>query len=104
MFLRESRHRRAGGEIVVYLQLVESTWNPETKRAQTRVVYNCGRAGDETTTRKLRELAKNILARVSPEELARAGENWKLIDAWPFGDQPFQGHGGVGPSDPYRTL
>ena len=86
MFLRESRHRRASGEIVVYLQLVESTWNPETKRAQTRVVYNCGRAGDETTTRKLRELAKNILARVSPEELARAGENWKLIDAWPFGD------------------
>ena len=64
MFLRESRHRRASGEIVVYLQLVESTWNPETKRAQTRVVYNCGRAGNEATTRKLRELAKNILARL----------------------------------------
>ena len=42
MFLRESRHRRANGDIVVYLQLVESSWNPRTKRAETRIV--CGKA------------------------------------------------------------
>ena len=86
MFLRESRHRRANGDVVVYLQLVESSWNPRTQRAETRIVYNCGRADDEATTTKLRELAKNILARVSPEQLTRGGEHWKLVDAWPFGD------------------
>ncbi len=86
MFLRESRHKRANGETVVYLQLVESVWNPETKRAETRVVYNCGRAGDEATTNKLRDLAKNILSRVAPEELVAGREDWKLLDAWPYGD------------------
>ncbi len=86
MFLRESRHKRANGETVVYLQLVESVWNPEAKRAEARVVYNCGRAGDEATTNKLRDLAKNILSRVAPEELVAGREDWKLLDAWPYGD------------------
>jgi hypothetical protein len=86
MFLRESRHRRASGEVVVYLQLVESVWNAQTKRSETRVIYNFGRAEDEATTSKLRELAKNILHRVSPEDLVNDSRSWKLLDAWPFGD------------------
>ena len=86
MFLRESRHRRASGEVVVYLQLVESVWNAETKRSETRVIYNFGRSDDEATTSKLRELAKSILHRVSPEDLVADSGNWKLLDAWPFGD------------------
>jgi hypothetical protein len=65
MFLRESRHTHANGETVVYLQLVQSVWNPEAKRAETRVIYNCGRAGDDATTGKLRDLAKSILNRVT---------------------------------------
>jgi hypothetical protein len=36
MFLRESRHTRANGNVVVYLQLVESIWNSQTQRADTR--------------------------------------------------------------------
>ena len=86
MFLRQSRHRRANGDVVVYLQLVESVWNPQTQRADTRVVYNCGRANDEATTNKLRELAKNILSRVSPEELVKDRRDWRLLDCWPYGD------------------
>src|SRR5687767_12559899 len=86
MFLRESRHRRAGGEVITYLQFVESVWNPERRRADTRVVYNFGRADDETACRKLRELARSILRRVAPEELVQERPDWKLLDCWPYGD------------------
>lgn len=86
MFLRESRHRRASGEEVVYLQLVESVWNPKTRRAETRVVYNCGRADNEQTRKRLQELARGILRRVSPEDLVRERTDWKLLDCWPYGD------------------
>lgn len=86
MFLRENRHRRSSGSIVVYLQLVESVWNRETGRADTRVVYNFGRADDPAVRHKLHELASRILRRVAPEDLAAATPGWKLEEAWPFGD------------------
>jgi hypothetical protein len=86
MFLRESRHKRVNGEVVVYLQLAESVWNPETKRAETRVVHNCGRATDEATVSRLRELAKSILSRVAPEDLIKGQQGWKVVNAWPYGD------------------
>jgi hypothetical protein len=86
MFLRESRHRRASGEVITYLQFVESVWNPERRRADTRVIYNFGRADDETTCRKLRDLARSILRRVAPEELIEERPDWKLLDCWPYGD------------------
>lgn len=86
MFLRESKQRRAGGEIVTHLQLAESVWNRETKRADTRIVYNFGRAEDETVRERLRALARSILRRVAPEEILKERPDWKLIDAWPYGD------------------
>ena len=86
MFLRESRHKRAGGEVVVYLQLAESVWDPEAKRAQTRVLYNFGRADDAATREGLRDLARGILRRVAPDELVKHREDWKLINCWPYGD------------------
>jgi hypothetical protein len=86
MFLRESRHKRVSGETVVYLQLAESVWDPEAGKSETRIVYNFGRADDQAVRDKLAELARGILRRVSPEELAQAHPDWVLVDAWPFGD------------------
>jgi transposase len=86
MFLRESRHRRPDGTEVVYLQLVENVWSREKGRAQTRILHNCGRADDPAVRDRLRELARSILRRVSPEELTGGRPGWKLLDAWPFGD------------------
>jgi hypothetical protein len=86
MFLRSSTQKRADGSVITHLQIAESTWSSKKKRAETRIVYNCGRADDEATIEKLRKLARSILRRCSPEELAAADTGWKLIDSWPFGD------------------
>jgi hypothetical protein len=86
MFLRENRHHRTSGKTVVYLQLVESVWNPEIGRAQTRVVYNFGRADDPAIRDKLQRLARGIMRRVAPEDLTAGHPDWKVIDAWPYGD------------------
>jgi hypothetical protein len=86
MFLRESRHKRAGGEEVVYLQLAESVWDPATGRPKTRIVYSFGRASDAGVREELRKLARGILRRVAPEEMVAENPSWKVVDAWPFGD------------------
>ncbi len=86
MFLRESRQRRASGAVVTYLQLVESVWNAERGRSETRVVYNCGRADDATVRERLRTLARGILRRVAPEEMVENHPDWRLVNAWPYGD------------------
>jgi hypothetical protein len=80
MFLRENRHQRVSGKTVVYLQLVESVWDPAAGRAVTRVVYNFGRADDPAVLDKLRTLARGILRHVAPEELAHGNADWKLVD------------------------
>jgi hypothetical protein len=86
MYLRETRQRRASGEVVTYLQLVESVWDPEKKRPQVRVVLNLGRTDDAAVRERLRALAQGILRRVAPEDLVRERADWKLIDSWPYGD------------------
>jgi hypothetical protein len=86
MYLRESKQRRADGSVVTYLQLAENTWNPEKRRAETRIVCNCGRADDEAVIERLRRLANSILRRCSPEEIVAAGPDWRLVCAWPYGD------------------
>ena len=86
MFLRESRHKRLSGETVVYLQLVENVWNRETQQPQTRVVCNFGRADDPKVRERLGQLARGILRRVAPEDLTQGKPDWKLLDAWPYGD------------------
>jgi hypothetical protein len=86
MFLRESKQKRVTGEIITHLQLAESVWNRETRRADTRIVYNFGRADDAQVVERLRALAKGILRRVSPEEILAERPEWKLVDAWPYGD------------------
>jgi hypothetical protein len=86
MYLRESKQKRADGSLVTYLQLAENTWNPERRRAETRILCNCGRAEDEAVVERLRRLAKSILRRCSPDEIVAAGPEWRLVCAWPYGD------------------
>lgn len=86
MYLRESKQRRADGSVVTYLQLAENRWNPEKRRAETRIVCNCGRAEDEAVIERLRRLAKSILRRCAPEQIVAAGPEWRLVCAWSYGD------------------
>jgi hypothetical protein len=86
MFLRESKQKRASGEIITHLQFAESVWNKATQRADTHIVYNFGRADDPQVREQLRALARSILRRVAPEEIVSARPDWTLRDAWPYGD------------------
>ena len=85
MYLRETHQKRADGAVVTHLQLAESTWNPQKKRSEVRIVYNCGRADDAQTAERLRKLARSILKRCAPEEIVEQDPQWRLIEAWPFG-------------------
>ncbi|HEX7629693.1 MAG TPA: transposase, partial [Candidatus Methylomirabilis sp.] len=115
MFLRESTQKRVSGDRITHLQLAESVWNPATQRADTRIVYNFGRAEDPQVRERLRTLARSILRRVAPEEIVAARPDWVLRDAWPYGDlyvleQLWQRLGmparlaALTPDDPRRTL
>ena len=86
MFLRETRQRRSSGEVITYLQIVESVWNPEKKHPETKVLLNFGRGDDPGVRDRLRTLARGILRRVYPEDLVAGRPDWKLLDAWPYGD------------------
>jgi hypothetical protein len=86
MFIRTSRQKRKSGEVVAYLQLVESEWDSKAQQSRTRILYNFGRADDEGAIAKMRELARNILRRVAPEELVADQPDWRLVDAWPYGE------------------
>jgi len=85
MFLRVSTQRRANGAVVKHFQIAESTWNRARQRAETRIIYNCGRADDPVTVEQLRGLARSIVRRCSPEEIAAGSPEFRLIDAWPYG-------------------
>jgi hypothetical protein len=85
MYLRETRQKRADGSLVTHLQLAESVWNPQKKRSEVRILYNCGRAEDPRTAERLKTLAQSILKRCDPEEIVQHSAHWRLIDAWPYG-------------------
>ncbi len=86
MYLRETKQKRVGGQVITHLQLAESVWNPEKKRSETKIIYNCGRTDEPEISERLRRLARSILRRVSPEEIVAQDPTWKLVDAWPYGD------------------
>ena len=54
MYLRETHQKRADGTVLTHLQLVESVWNPQKKRSEIRIIYNCGRADDPDVAARLR--------------------------------------------------
>jgi hypothetical protein len=86
MYLRESKQRRADGNIATYLQLAENVWDPEKRRSQASIVWNCGRADDPAVAERLRRLARSILRRTSAEEIVADSPDWELVCAWPHGD------------------
>src|SRR5918997_3820739 len=85
MYVRETRQKRADGSLVTHLQLAESVWNPKKKRSEVRILYNCGRAEDPKTAERLRKLAQSILKKCDPEAIVQHSDQWRLIDAWPYG-------------------
>ena len=86
MYLRQSTQKRADGSTLRHLQIAENVWDPAKKRSRVRILYNCGRADDPKATERLRRLARSILKRCSPEELAAADSGLAVADAWPYGD------------------
>jgi transposase len=85
MFLRVSTQRRVDGSVIKHLQIAESSWNRAKKRADTRIIHNCGRSDDPEAVERLRRLARSIIRRCSPEEIVADDPAFRLLDAWPFG-------------------
>ena len=65
---------------LTHLQLAESVWNPQKKRSEIRIVYNCGRAEDPDVAAQLRRLARSIRGGVPPEEIVTQEPDWRLVD------------------------
>jgi len=86
MYLRETRQKRVDGTVLTHLQLAESEWDPVKRHSKIRIIYNCGRADDPEVHERLRRLARSILKRCSPEEIVADSPDWRLVDAWPYGD------------------
>ena len=86
MYLRETRQRRADGSYLTHLQLVESVWDPLKGQSKIRILHNCGRADDPEVVGRLRRLARSILRRCSPEAIVTENPQWRLVNAWPYGD------------------
>lgn len=86
MYLRETRQKRADGSYLTHLQLAESIWDPVKRQSKIRVIYNCGRADDPAVAERLRRLARSILRRCAPEAIVSDNPQWRLVDAWPYGD------------------
>jgi hypothetical protein len=85
MYRRQTRQTRADGALVTPLQLAESVWHPHKKRAEVRMVSNCGRAEDPQSAERLRQLARSLLKRGAPEEIVEQAPQWRVREAWPFG-------------------
>jgi transposase len=86
MYLRETRQKRVDGTVLTHLQLAESEWDPVKRQSKIRIIYNCGRADDPEVHERLQRLARSILKRCSPEEIVADSSDWRLVDAWPYGD------------------
>ena len=41
------KQKHVGGQVITHLQLAESTWNPDKKRSETKIIYHCGRIDEE---------------------------------------------------------
>jgi hypothetical protein len=86
MYLRETRQKRADGSALTHLQLAESRWDPIKRQSKIQVIYNFGRADDPAVAERLRRLARSILRRCAPEEIITENPEWRLMDAWSYGD------------------
>jgi Transposase DDE domain len=69
MYLRLTQRRNRDGSTVAYYGLAENVWNPETKRAEARVVHSFGRA-ERLDRDALKRLVKSINRVLGAEEAA----------------------------------
>ncbi len=81
MFLRETKTKRAAGEPVTYLQLVESVWDSEKRRPSQRLIHSFGRA-DQLDVEALRRLVGS-LSKYLPEGAPSAGR--RITHTQPIG-------------------
>ena len=86
MYLRKTTQKRVDGSTLSHLQIAENVWDPVKKRSRVCILYNCGRADDEKAVERLRRLARSILKRCSPVELALGDPGIRVLDAWTYGD------------------
>src|SRR3712207_6635736 len=59
MYLRVTERRNRDGSPVAYMALAENCWNPQTRRAEAKVVHSFGRA-DTLDRDALKRLVKSI--------------------------------------------
>lgn len=85
MFVRTTKRKNKDGSEVTYLQLTVSEWDAKRRRSVNKVLYSFGRAEDPDVTERLRNLARSILRRCSPEEIVADNPDWRVMDAWPYG-------------------
>ena len=68
MYVRTIVRRRNDGSVVESLQLVEKFWDPDKKRACTRIIASLGRTNEEGKV-TLYELYASIRKRLSSDEI-----------------------------------
>ncbi|MBN2587629.1 MAG: hypothetical protein JXR55_10075 [Candidatus Fermentibacteraceae bacterium] len=83
MYVRTVSRTNKDGSRVHYVQIVQKYWDPDKKKARTKVVCSLGRAGVEGD-KHLRELVASIRKRLSLEELAGL-DGWQFEDSWEHG-------------------
>ncbi len=79
MYLRKTERRNKDGSTVAYYALAENVWNPETRRAEARVVHSFGRA-DQLDRDALKRLVASI-TRVLDCDTASAGASTLEMEA-----------------------
>lgn len=84
MYLRETTRKNRDGTKVTYYQIAENEWDPLRGRAKPRILCNLGRA-DANNRDRLQRLARSILRRCDPEQLAAEDEHVQHLDSWPHG-------------------
>ena len=84
MYLRTTRRRNADGSVTQYHQLAENIWDPTSRCAVAKVIYNFGRA-EQVDHEALRRLAGSILRVFAGEDALAADPDVRVLDAWPYG-------------------
>jgi len=84
MYVRLSKQTL--GEVIAHYQLAESVWDRTKKSSRTNILYNFGRVDDPAVVARLRKLAHSILRRCAPEQIVAEHPEWRLLDAWAYGE------------------
>ncbi|RPF28214.1 IS1634 family transposase [Georgenia muralis] len=72
MFMRTSSRRNKDGSVVRYLQLAHNEWDPGTKSAKMRVLYNFGRT-DQVDRAAIERLIASLTKTLDPDPVAAQG-------------------------------